>query len=495
MVKPVPSLPSSAGLFLYERVASRIATLIEHGTLRPGERVPSVRRLQRHEQVSLATVMQAYRVLENQGLIEARPQSGHYVRPRVWHRPEEPGKSTPAVRATRVNSSELVKRVLRAARDPSFTPLGAALPDPQLLPTLQLSRAMAAVGRRSPHQANSYDVSPGNAVLRVQIARRAMDAGCTLSPDDIITTCGCQEALCLCLRTVARPGDTIAVESPTYFGVLQILEALGLKVCEIPTYPREGVCLDELAGRLDACRIKACLFMLNFSNPLGSCMPDGKKARLVEMLAERNIPLIEDDIYGDLAFSPERPKAAKAFDRKGLVLLCSSFCKTLAPGYRVGWAVPGRFRDEVEHWKFVSSLGTATLPQLAIADFLADGGFDRHLRRLRRVCAEEVDRVTRAVARYFPEGTRVTRPAGGYVLWVELPRHINSVELFEQALAERISIAPGPIFSPAQRFQHFIRLNCGNVWSDQIESALVRLGQIMAKMRTSPVSPGGRPPV
>ena len=467
---------------LYKQVALRISELIEHGTLRPGERVPSVRRLSEREDVSIATVMQAYRLLENRGLIEARPQSGYYVRARLWRPPAEPAKTEPSIRATRVSTGDLVRRVMEAARDPSLVGLGAALPSPSLLPTQQLSRTMAAVGRRSPQMANAYDVSPGNQQLRVQIARRAIETGCTLAPDDVVITCGCQEALYLCLRAVAEPGDTIAIESPTYFGVLQIIESLGLKVCEIPTYPREGVCLDELKERLDCCRIKACLFMLNFSNPLGSCMPDEKKARLVKMLAARNVPLIEDDIYGELSFAAGRPKVAKAYDRDGSTLLCSSFSKTLAPGYRVGWVVPGRFRDKVQHLKYVTSIGTATLPQLAVADFLTNGGFDHHLRKLRRVYAEQVQRVTHAITKYFPEGTKATRPAGGYVLWVELPSQIDSIELFDGALEEKIGIAPGPIFSPKQGFRNFIRLNCGKQWSETIDKSLFKLGQLIARM-------------
>src|SRR5205823_3577790 len=227
-------------------------------------------------------------------------------------------------------------------------------------------------------------------------------------------------------------------------------EALGMRACEIPTFPREGVCLDELVKRLKCCRIKACVFSLNFSNPLGSCMPDEKKQQLVKILAEHEIPLIEDDLYGNLSHSPQRPKTAKAFDREGLVLLCDSFTKTLAPGSRVGWTAPGRFKTKVEHLKFISSVGTPTLMQMAIAEFLANGGYEHHLRKLRRVYAEQVRLATQSITRYFPEGTKVTRPTGGYVLWVELPPAVNSLDLFQRAMAEKISISPGPIFSPKQ---------------------------------------------
>ncbi len=467
---------------LYKQVALRIAELIEHGTLRAGERIPSVRELSEQEEVSIATVMQAYRVLESRGLIEARPQSGYYVRAKLWAPPPEPSKSQPTRSATRVSVNDLVMEVLKATHSPGLVGFGAAMPSPQLLPTLQLHRTMASVARRHSSLCNSCDIPPGNLNLRTQIARRAMESGCTLSPDEIVTTCGCQEALNLCLRAVAKPGDTIAIESPTYYGILQIIEALGMKACEIPTFPREGVCLDELVKRLKCCRIKACMFSLNFSNPLGSCMPDVKKARLVKILADRGIPLIEDDLYGNLSHSPHRPTTAKAFDKNGLVLLCDSFTKTLAPGLRVGWTAPGRFRTQVEHLKFISSIGTPTLPQMAIAEFLANGGYDHHLRKLRRFYAEQVPRVTQAITKYFPAGTKVTRPTGGYVLWVELPSQINSLALFRKALAQKISIAPGPIFSAKQKLENFIRLSCGAPWSEAMDHALLKLGQLSSSL-------------
>lgn len=467
---------------LYQQVALRISELIEHGTLRPGERIPSVRELSERDDVSIATVTQAYRVLESRGLIEARPQSGYYVRAKLWSPPPEPSRSEPTRSATRVSVNDLVMDVLKATHNPALVGFGAAMPSMHLLPTHQFNRTMASVARRHPQQCNTCDIPPGNLNLRTQIARRAMESGCTLSPDEIVTTCGCQEALNLCLRAVAKPGDTIAIESPTYYGILQIIESLGMRACEIPTYPRDGVCLDELVKRLNCCRIKACIFSLNFSNPLGSCMPDDKKKQLVHILAERAIPLIEDDLYGALSHSPQRPKTAKAFDRQGLVLLCDSFTKTLAPGSRVGWTAPGRFKTQVEHLKFINSVGTPTLPQMAIAEFLANGGYDHHVRRLRRVYAEQMRLVTQAIAKYFPDGTKVTRPTGGYVLWVELPPTVCSLELFARAVAEKISIAPGPIFSAKKRFQNFIRLSCGTPWSEATDQALLKLGQLIARM-------------
>jgi DNA-binding transcriptional MocR family regulator len=242
------------------------------------------------------------------------------------------------------------------------------------------------------------------------------------------------------------------------------------------------VCLNALAEALDANQIAACLFVNNFNNPIGSCMPDESKRALVQMLAARQIPLIEDDIYGDLGFGAQRPKLARAYDREGLVLTCSSFSKTLAPGYRVGWCVPGRYRAAVERLKLFTNIATATMPQLAIAEFLATGGYDHHLRRMRKAFAERIARMSDAICEYFPEGTKLTRPAGGFVLWVELDERVDALELHDRALADKIAIAPGAIFSPSGKYRNFIRINCEHPWSDRIERAVERLGEIVRGM-------------
>lgn len=467
---------------LYEKVADRVATLIARGTLRPGERVPSVRTLSELENVSVSTVLHAYVILENRGLIETRPQSGHYVRAAPRSLPDEPKMLRPTAAATRVSVSDLVRRVYSAVGDPTIVPLGAAFPEAALLPVQKLNRTLAAVTRGAGTTAMSYDPPPGLPALRREIARRSLTWGCALSPDDFVVTCGAMEALYLSLSAVARAGDTIAIESPAYYGVLQAIEHLGLRAVEIPTHPRHGVELDALESIVRRTKIKACLLVPNFNNPLGSCLADDRKEELVRLLEKHDVPLIEDDICGDLHFGPTRPKVCKAFERKGAVLLCGSFSKTLAPGYRVGWVAPGRYREKVELLKFAHTAGTASPCEMAIAAYLSEGGFDRHLRTLRTTFASHVERMSEAIGVAFPPGTRVTRPAGGFVLWVELPRRANALELHARALRAGIGIAPGPIFSPKQRFQNFIRINCGRVWNDSIERAVGTLGRLAAQM-------------
>lgn len=469
---------------LYKDVAAQVAGLIEQGTFRAGEKIPSVRELMRRMGVSLATVLSAYGLLEDRGIIEARPQSGYYVRARVGDMPVSSPTELPstAVVPAPLNIAGICTMLMGDPRNRDFVPLGAAIPNPELLPVDKLTRALRSVVGRQKNQSVFYDFLPGHKGLRIQISRRSMTAGCLLSPDEIVTTQGATEAVNLCLRAVCRPGDTVAVESPTYYGFLQIIESLGLHALEIPSHPEQGISLDALAYAMEHNPVSACLVVSNFSNPLGCRIPEEKKKLMVELLASKDIPLIEDDIYGDLCFDEDRPGVAKAFDKKGLVMLCSSFSKTIAPGYRVGWVAPGRFQSAVERLKIVSNVATSTPTQSALAEFLSNGGYDHYLRKVRKIYRKQTYATANAVLRCFPEGTRVTRPAGGFVLWVEMPEHVDSLKLYEQALQAGITIAPGPIFSAKRKFRNFVRLNAG-FWSNRIEDAIGTLGQLAAMQK------------
>jgi DNA-binding transcriptional MocR family regulator len=469
-------------LTLYESVAERVRRTIQHGTFAPGRRIPSVRRLSSELGVSITTVLEAYGLLEREGWIEARPQSGYYVRSRSECPEVEARERRPSCKPADVGVEDRVLRLITDSRNPSLVQLGSAHPPADLLPTARLTRLMSAAARRLGPAAAAYDVPPGCVPLRVQIARRLIGAGCTVTPDEVVTTNGCLEALNLAFRAITRPGDTVAIESPTYFGLLHALQLQGLRVLEIPTHPRSGISVDALRFAIEQNPdLKACLVMSNYNNPLGSLMPDESKRALVELLTEHDIPLIEDDIYGDLCFSAERPRVAKAYDRKDLVILTSSVSKDLSPGFRVGWVVSARFQREIVRLKTAFNIATATLPQYAVADFLENGGYDAHLRRARRVYAAHVEAMSRAVGRYFPPQTRMTRPQGGFVLWVELPGRVDSLQLYEHARAAGISLAPGPIFSARQnRYRNFIRLNCAH-WSDAIERAVETLGRLVSQ--------------
>jgi DNA-binding transcriptional MocR family regulator len=462
---------------LYERFARELEERILAGTFPEGGRVPALRDSAAQHSLSLSTVLQAYRLLETRGIIEARPQSGYYVkyRPRkVPLGPEpEPSRDDPI----NVSIDELTLRLVRDKHDPDFAQFGAATPDPDLLPAARLNRILAELAREGRFSVDTSSMPEGCEELRVQVAQRAFGYGCEVGPDDIVITAGCNEAMTLCLQAVCSPGDTVAIESPTYFGILLILEALHLKALEIPTNPGTGMSLDALDFALENHPVKAVVAMTNFNNPLGSCMPDEAKALLTSMLASRGVPLIENDIYGELYFSERRPSIAKASDLSGNVLLCSSFSKDISPGYRTGWVAPGRYLDRIRKLKMAYSNGTSVLPQLTIARYLESGGYDLHLRKIRKAYAQKSLGMSRAIEEHFPEGTRIAEPLGGYVIWVRLPNGLDSMLLYNEAEKSRITIAPGNMFSPTGKFRDYVRLNAA-AWSERTEKDLGRLGRL-----------------
>jgi len=462
----------------YEEVAEQIRGKIREGVLRPGERIPSVRQISQVMQVSVSTVLHAYELLENEGSIEIRPQSGHYVRAHFKAIPDEPKVSVPSKRSRQVDVSELAFEILNAIKQPEIVPLGSPFPSPELFPLGKLNQYLCNVGRRSTPWNTVTSLPPGNDELQRQIARRYLEQGCDIHPDDIVITCGAMEALNICLQAVAKAGDIIAVESPTFYASLHAIERLGMRALEIPTHPREGIQLEALSDALKKHPVRACMLMSTFQNPLGSTMPAEKKRALLKLLEQYNVPLVEDDVYQELYFGEEAPKPLKAYDNKGLVLHCSSFSKTLAPGYRIGWVSPGRYRERVLQLKFMTTLSTASLPQLAIAEYLKHGGYEKHLRRVRQTLKYQQQMMVQQISQSFPEGTRVTRPEGGYVLWVELPEAVDALELYHQALRHNISIMPGPVFSAQKKYGNCIRLNYGHHWGKPLANTVDLLGQL-----------------
>jgi DNA-binding transcriptional MocR family regulator len=478
---------------LYERYAQDIAALIKAQTLRPGERLPSVRQASASRQISPATVFAAYYLLEDQGLIQARARSGYYVKAQAQPLQAEPSTAPPGAQSTAVRISDLVFEVLELTRRSDVVPLGSAFPSPALFPLDKLARGLTPTMRQLAPQRLVEDLTLGDERLRRQIGLRYAANGTALEPDEVVITHGALEALNLCLQAVTEPGDVVAVESPTFYSALQALERLKLRAVEVATHPRDGVDLDSLAAVLQAHPVKACWFMPNFQNPLGSLMPDPAKQALVALLAAHQVPLIEDDVYGELYFGLNRPPPAKAYDRQGLVLPCSSFSKCLAPGYRVGWVAAGRYAQQVQRLKLMTTLATAVPSQLAIAEVLQGGGYERHLRQLRLSLAAQQALALRLIASHFPTGTRVTRPQGGYFLWLELPPQVDALELLRRALAQDISIAPGHLFSADQRFGHCMRLNCGQQLDARFEDAVKTIGQLACAL--SVLVPVAVPPV
>ena len=475
---PVTSAPA-ASLNRYQLLAADIEASIRAGVLQPGDRLPSVRQACASRQVSPSTVFQAYYLLEARGLIRARERSGYFVAHGGGMAPPEPeALSRPDSASVQVDVTERVFSVLQASLQQGTVPLGSAFPGPQWFALPKLAQALAASARQATAQRTALDdLTPGHSGLRRQIARRYLADGMPLAMDDLVITNGALEALNLCLAAVTRPGGAVVVESPCFYGALQALERLGLQAIEVPTHPRDGVDLQALEAAITQHRPQAVWLMTSFQNPLGSLMPPARKQALVELVTRLQVPLIEDDVYGELYFAPHRPLPAKAFDREGWVLHCSSFSKCLAPGWRIGWTAAGRFTQAVARQKLTTSIATNGPAQAALAQYLEGVGYDKHLRHLRHALAVQRDRMAEAIARHFPPGTRATRPEGGYFLWLELPTGCDAWALYQRALQHGISLAPGPLFSPSPAFAHCLRLNYGIAWDAATEAALAQLGR------------------
>jgi len=483
MTSPTTLAPTIAEDFLYQQIADRLASQIKSQLLKTGDKLPSVRALSQEQGISLSTAYKAYVQLEIKGLIEARPKSGYYVRYTPARSFDQQKQEKQTKETQKLTLDEMISLVYRNYTNESIIRLSRSAPALSLVPQAKLNKSMIEAIRRSPDSCINYDSIQGNENLRKQIARFAFSWGGNVSADDVITTQGCMEALGFCLRAVTKPGDAVAIESPTYFGIFTTIQSLGLKIVEIPADPVAGLDLEYLEQAIGQKQIKACLFVPSYSNPLGYCMSDERKKEMVDLLARHEVPLIEDDIYGEIYFGKTRPRTCKSFDKKGLVMFCSSVSKSLAPGYRVGWCIPGKFKEQIITLKLMHALSSAAPTQAAIAHFLETGRYDLHMRNLRRALHTQCMRYTQAIVEYFPPDIKVSRPDGGYGLWVELNKKVNAFELYEQALAFNIVISPGQIFSTDIRFTNFIRISFGIPYSDEIDRCLKKLGELINRLR------------
>ena len=469
---------------LYEQVADDLRDLILKGVYRPGDKLPSIRLLSTQRKISIATVQRSLEELELRGLIEVRPKSGCYVKmpadqQKVIHTPLIP------LLPKSIKIHEIASGIFHQCDEPNTINLGTSYPAAQYFPKKAIQQIATQIIKVQINDIVDVHFSPGHSLLRQALAKRMSENGCQVQADDLIVTNGCLEALSICLRAVAKQGDTIAIESPGFVGLFQLIESLGYQALEIPCHPVDGMSLEALELALEQWDIKAVAIVPTFSNPLGANMPIENRQRLVSMLAGKSIPLIEDDLFGDLSFDGSRTKPCKAFDTKGLILYCSSASKTIASGLRVGWIAPGAFYKDVSYFKTFSNISAPNLTQLIVAKFLSSGKYDRYLRQFTAQLATQMYQFQQAITQYFPAETRISRPQGGCILWIELPKNIDGFELFKKAIAANIAIIPGQLSSASQKFNHFIRINCACDPKINIAAVTAKLAVIIHQMQTS----------
>lgn len=461
---------------LYEQFSAEIRAKIEHGYYHSDEKLPSIREMSASRGVSISTVQEAYRLLEDSGVLYSKPKSGYYVKRRQTtellpdiSRPEQkPVDIVNWKRALELNTSD---------NQHGFIALGRGGPDTSLKTLKPLQRIHAEISRQLPKCIFENEKGNGSLALRKQIVRLMQNSGCFLHPDDIVVTTGCQEALSLGLKSITQPGNIIAIDSPSFYGSMQAIQSNNLKVIEIPTHPETGINLPALELALEQWDIKAIQLIPTSNNPLGYSMPEENKIQLLALAKRFDFVIIEDDIFGDLVYQKPRPRTIKSYDTEGRVLLCSSFSKTVASGLRVGWIAAGSYCEVVTHLKFVTSLGSTSLPQRALAEFIEQGYYDKHLRVARNQYQKARDCMINWVQRYFPEGTKMTYPQGGILLWVELPSEIDTLVLSERLKGFKIGIASGALFSASGKYSNCLRLNYSSEPDRRQEEAVKTIGE------------------
>ena len=463
---------------LYIKIANGLQQQINTEVLKAGDKLPSIRMICRQHGVSMSTAQFAYYELERKSLIESRPQSGYYVSHSFRSKLAIPAASRPLRKPAATKANDLFENTFNDANEQDFTVFSRGVPALSLLPVAKLNKGILQAVRTLPGSGTMYESLQGNEKLRSAVAKWSFTWKGKLADKDILTTAGCISAVAYCLMALTRRGDTIAVESPCFYGILQLAQSLGLKVLELPTNSQTGVEVDALKKIFTTTKLAACLFVSNFSNPFGSLMPEENKKEAVRLLQQYNIPLIEDDIYGDVYFGEKRPGCCKSYDESGLVLLCNSFSKTLAPAYRVGWVAPGKFMPQLSRIKLFHSLGNTPVTHEVIGSFLETGRYEAHLRKLRRTLQANYLQYVRVIGEHFPEGTKISRPQGGLSLWVELPLQIDTIGLYNKAVTRKITFSPGSMFTLQKQFGHCMRLSYGLEWNEKTENGLKTLGKL-----------------
>ncbi|MFC3034528.1 PLP-dependent aminotransferase family protein [Pseudoalteromonas fenneropenaei] len=467
--------------YLYQQVVALIHTMIEQGSLQAGDKLPSLRAMANQLQVSIPTVKQAYQYLEAQGKLVAKEKSGYFLASKST--PAQPKRGRLSNRPLQVNKQVLIEQVYQAIHTSGMVPFGIANPVAVASTDKTLAKLMRRAMQQAGEHAIDYGAMDGLPALKKQIVHRYLNMGVFIEQDELVITNGAQEALAIALQCVTEPGDVVAIESPCYFGIIELIENLGLKALEIPLCPDDGIWLDDLAHALRKHPVKVCLFSTSINNPLGSFMPNSRRQQLLALLAEFKVPLIEDDVYGDLHFGCERGLPAQSYATPGQVLTCSSFSKTAAPSYRIGWLYAGPYAAKAKRIKRALSCSSSLMNQWVLADYLASGEYDRHLKLMRQRLLANKARMSKCIQRLFPDDVRVSDPKGGCVLWLDLGSGYDGSKLFQLALEHKISITPGALFSAGQRYQNCVRLSFGVPWSAEVEAALATLASLLYQAR------------
>jgi DNA-binding transcriptional MocR family regulator len=367
--------------------------------------------------------------------------------------------------------------LMRQVERPGWINLGAGVPAPELLPVAALRRAFARANAAWGRGMWAYQRPEGHEGLRERVAARFAGRGARVGAEGVLLTTGCTQALHLALQVHAAPGDVVACESPCYYNLLEQIHRRGCRALPLPMAGAAGIDLGAAEALLRRHRPSCLVVCPTLSNPSAATMEDGAREGLVALCRQRGVRLVEDDIYSEL-HEAGAPRPLRAWDPEGrVVTVVTSFCKSVAPGLRVGAMLPGDGFEAAVRAKCMADLHSAVVAEATLAAFMEGGALERHLRGLRAVCRRRRQRVREAVAAYFPAGTVVEPPPGGFIVWVELPVRVDAVRLKAEAARRRVSFAPGELFLTGAARRTCLRLNCARAEEGDLERGVALLGE------------------
>lgn len=448
--------------------------------------MPSIRELAATEGVGVNTARSAFELLDRDGLAVPVERGGYFVARRSSI--SDSGRPAACYEAEGLDAAQKIEFIL--SRSGGSVGFALAEPDPDLLPIAKLERLHASL----PPGWSGYGDKDGEPELRRRIASASALRHGRLEPESIVVTNGATEAISLALRSCVGRGDVVAVESPTYFDFFRQLSAIGAKILEVPAIPGRGMDLDLLEAAMRSQPVRMVVCQPNVQNPTGSVMPDADKQRLVALATRHGVLVLQDDVYGELAYRDPRPSNLDMFDDYRGLIYVTSFSKTLAPGLRVGWIRAPGLKDEIIKAKSLSTLATNRPAQAAIAAFIGGAEHRRHLSEMRAALETRLGEYSAALASVLPDGSSISRPAGGCLLWVSLPAGASAARLFEAAARERILVAPGELFSANPFFGTYLRINYAGRLTERRRAMISRLGELARSLAMGSQGPTGSTP-
>lgn len=376
------------------------------------------------------------------------------------------------------DGTDAVGAILQAAADPKIISFAGGLPAPELFPVKEMKAAVDKVFEEHGQEAMQYGAAKGVTALREVIQQHVKEKENVDSElDNVLVTTGSEQALDLVGKAFVDPGDTVLVEQPTYLCALDVFRSYGANFASVEM-DEEGMKMDALEEALKANPNTKLIYTVpNFQNPTGRTMTEERRKQLAELAEKYDVYVLEDNPYGEIRFAGQHVPAVKSFDKSGHVFYMSTFSKTLAPGFRLGWLVADKaVVNKLTVLKQSADLHTDNLAQFAVAQFFADNDVDAHVKEISALYGKRKDLMLEGIKEYFPEGVKYTDPEGGMFLWVEVPGVDDTVELFKECLEHDVAFVPGDPFFAGEVQPGAFRLNYSNMKEDQIEVGLKRLG-------------------